>query len=91
MMAIKGGYVFDGISVADCYGRFEFFNGRHKVDYVAMLSLYASPEYAATSGATSFTAIPIAFSYDPHATASVNAQAYAAAKLDPRFANWSDC
>lgn len=90
-MAINGAYVFDGISISDCYGRFEFFSGRNKVDYLAMLSLYASPEYAATGGATSFAAVSISFTYDPHATASINAQAYAAAKLDPRFASWSDC
>lgn len=90
-MAIKGVFSFDGLTVSDCYGRFEFFTGREKVNYTAQLSLYASPEYASTSGAAAFTSTPIMFAYDPHATASVNAQAYAAAKLDPRFANWSDC
>ena len=90
-MAINGAYQFDGLSVSDCYGRFEFFNGRNKVDYIAMLSLYASPEYAATQGATAFSSVGISFQYDPHAPESVNAQAYNAAKLDPRFADWSDC
>ena len=90
-MAIKGVFSFDGLTVSDCYGRFELFNGRNKVDYLAVLSLYASPEYAAAGGASAFTSVGVPFQYDPHAPDSVNAQAYAAAKLDPRFANWSDC
>lgn len=90
-MAIKGVFSFDGLTVSECYGRFELFNGRNKVDYVAMLSLYASPEYASDRGASAFNSVGIAFQYDPHATASVNAQAYEAAKLDPRFAGWLDC
>lgn len=89
-MAIKGVFSFDGLTVPECYGRFELFNGRNKVDYIAVLCLYASPDYAAERGASAFTSVGISFEYDPHATVSVNAQAYAAAKLDPRFAGWVD-
>lgn len=90
-MAIKGEYTFDGITLSECYGRIERMNVRNKVDTTAMLSLYASPEYAHTEGATSFSMVPISFVYDLTIPETMNAQAYVAAKADPRFAGWSDC
>ena len=88
-MALQGTYSKNGLSSSNAYARVETVSLHNKVHARAFLAIYAGSDYASDPTAV-WDMVCVEFAQDASG-ASINAQAYAAAKTLDVFSGWLDC